>query len=88
MMKLLERRMRVSWGWLILAALFSTLAILALGTDELLVLRGRIGRMRSILRASDPDGFLFFLIGYVVTAAVGWLFAFYQFRRGSWFNPI
>src|SRR5687767_14465850 len=87
-MKLLQKRMRISWGSFALASIFSALAIIAIWTDELWVLRGRIGHTRSILKATDPDGFCYFLLGYIATAAIGWLFSFYGFRRGSWFNPV
>jgi hypothetical protein len=87
-MKLLQKRMRVSWGWFALASIFSALAIIAVWTDELWILRGHIGHTRSILKAINPDGFSYFLRVYIAIAAVGWLFSFYGFRRGSWFNPI
>ena len=71
-----------------MAVPFSALGLLAISTGELLVPRRGFGSSRSILQASDPDGFVLFLGIYFAAAAVGWLFTFYQFRRGSWFNPI
>jgi hypothetical protein len=88
--KIFERRWRVSWlTFLILALPFWTLAALALVSGELLFLKGRVGGgTRSILKSDNPDGFLFFLCGYILFAVVASFFSVYRFRRGSWFNPI
>jgi hypothetical protein len=88
MKSILQRRLRLGWHWLILAVPFSALVLLAISTGELLVPRRGIGSSRSILQASNPESFALFLGIYFAVAAVGWLFTFYQFRRGSWFNPI
>ena len=87
-MKLLQRRLRISWGGLAIATLASFFSISALVTGELYIPRGRFGTSQRILKTVDPDGFFTFLIFFLAAALVGWLFTFYQFRRGSWFNPI
>jgi hypothetical protein len=84
----LKRRMRVAWPSLIFALPFSALATLALTSGELYILPGRSGSGNIIVKATDPSGFKLFLGAYLAMAVMGWLFAFFEFRRGSWFNPI
>jgi hypothetical protein len=87
-MKILQRRMRVSWGWFVIAAIFSALALRGLATDILIVPPGKSTRGRVIVRQEKPASFNWGFGCFSVFSAVGFTFAFYQFRRGSWFNPI
>jgi hypothetical protein len=87
-MKLLERRMRVSWGWFIVAVICASLAIFALRTDLIVLLPGRHTHGRVIAKLADPVNYAFVLALYCGATVLGLMFAFYQFRRGSWFNPI
>jgi hypothetical protein len=87
MRKLLQRRMRIAWGWFFTASFFSAIALESYTRGQIVEL-GRRHLNVPIRESTDPDGFYFFLGTYAVIAAIGWIFSFYQFRRGSWFNPI
>lgn len=89
-MKLLQRRMRISWGWLLLAVFFSIPTILSLADGSYTRPKPRLGgdRKPPIERSVDPQDYWFRVGIEAAIAGTGWLFAFYQFRRGSWFNPI
>ncbi len=88
-MKLFERRLRVSKIYLVGAIFYAALVALSLASGSTMVMPGRshVGRPL-IVRAKDPGDFALVVGCYAGFAAVSAFFSKYQFRRGSWFNPI
>jgi hypothetical protein len=85
-MKILQRRLRISWGWLFAAVLFSLFSVLSLATDEAFLPSRRRYDRAPIKRQTNPRDFYFFLGVHVTLAAVGTVFTRYQFHEGSWFS--
>jgi hypothetical protein len=86
-MKLFERRMRLSKGNAALFLAFAIFPIIALYTGESIIPRGRTGTTRLILLREDPKGFWMVTSYFLIAAFICLFFTFYQFRKGSWFNP-
>lgn len=85
-MKFLQRRLRISWGWLVTAVLFSLFSALTLATDSVVLPARRSYDRTTIKRQTNPRDFYFFLGVQVTLAAVGTVFTRYQFHEGSWFS--
>lgn len=78
----------MAWGWCALAVWQTCMALASLSTGKLFMVGRGVGRSDPpTLESNNPDKFYFFVGTYAAVAAVAWLFSFYQFRRGSWFNP-
>lgn len=90
-MKLLQRRLRISWVWLVGALVFSAISGYSLATDQFTFPKGRFGSggKRTVIRRDARLADYWTVVGvHGLFAGVGWVFTFYQSRRGSWFNPI
>jgi hypothetical protein len=87
-MKLFERRLRVSKLYLAAAIFFAALAILSFASGSTMLVGGHSHGRQLILRAKDPASFALVAGGHVAGAVVFAFLSRYQFRRGSWFNPI
>lgn len=75
-------------GWLVFAVFFGALAALSFASGEAVLLRGHVGSTRRFAKEEDPRGFGVVAGAYAVFTLGGFFLARYQFRRGSWFNPI
>lgn len=86
-MKVFERRMRISWPNVIFGSFFAFLSLGSLLSGDAIVPRGHVGWTRHILKEEDPSMFFSLVLGYAALAIVGYFFARFSFRRGSWMNP-
>lgn len=85
---ILERRLRVGWFWLAGATFMTFVSLLSIGTGEVIHLSRRGRYAPAILVEEQPERYYEYLGFYAIVAIVAWLFSFYRFRKGSWFNPI
>ncbi len=72
--------------WLLLAVFASVFVVEGVVTDAVTLVGKR--HSTTIYKKDRPGDFAFVFGCYIAATLVGATFTFYQFRRGSWFNPI
>lgn len=87
-MKLFEKRWRISWPYFIFGTVFAAFTTLSIVSGDAAVIARRGDAARHFLREKEPTAFLWVVGLYAALTLIGYFFSRFQFRRGSWFNPI